>query len=52
MCGEVPVEKWDALLLGSAFAYPGGCPGVHLESGETYVRNSLLFLDKAGCIPC
>lgn len=35
---------------GSAFASPGCCPSVVLRSGETYVRCSLLFPGKAGCL--
>ena len=36
--------------LGSAFASTGCCSSSVLESGETYMRYSLLFLDKAGCL--
>lgn len=49
MCGEIPVEKRDVPPpRESAFASPGCRPSVVLESGETYIRYSLLFLHKAG----
>lgn len=46
-CGEMGcAAPWE-----SAFASPCCRPGVMLESGETYVRYSLLFfLDKAECL--